>query len=170
MKSLAVVLAIIGGIAVATQPLLNGALGRSRGVLEAVFVSISVSYLAIVLALALKAARGAPLGLPFATWPWLVLWLAAVLAALTLALVAHDVAIWYFAAGLLGLIVLFAGTVATPVLGAGATVALLTAGQVGAGIVWDQIGVLGLPEIPITPQRLVGLGLVVLGVLLIRGL
>ena len=170
MKSLAVVLAVLGGVAVATQPLLNGALGRSRGVLEAVFVSISVSYLAIVLALALKAARGAPLGLPMTAWPWLVLWLATVLAALTLALVARTVAIWYFAAGLLGLVVLFAGTVATPLLGAGATVALLTAGQVGAGIAWDQFGVLGLPVIPLTPQRLVGLALVVLGILLIRQL
>jgi transporter family-2 protein len=171
MKVLALVLAVAGGLAVGTQPLLNGALSRSRGVTEAVYVSITVSFAAIALVLAGKAARaGGVLGLPFDLRSALVLAGAAALAALALALTAHDVAPWFFGAGLLGLIVLFAGTAATPILGVGVTVALLVAGQLAAGIFWDRLGVLGLPVVPVTPQRLAGMLLVVAGVILVRGL
>ncbi|HEV7214939.1 MAG TPA: DMT family transporter [Chloroflexota bacterium] len=170
MKIAALVLAIVGGLAVGTQPLLNGALGRTRGVLEAVFVSITVSFAAVVLLLAAQTARGSPLGLPFSIRSAIALAGAVLLAALTLALVGRAIAPWYFTAGLLGLVVLVAGTVATPILGVGVTTAALTAGQLGIAIVWDQIGVLGLPEVPISPQRVLGILLVIVGVVLIRGL
>ncbi|MGI8915136.1 MAG: DMT family transporter [Chloroflexota bacterium] len=170
MKAWALVFAVIGGLAIGTQPLLNGALGRTRGVFEAVFVSITVSYAAVVLLLALKAARGLPLGLPLSGWVAAVEAAALVLAVLALAIVGRDIAPWYFSAGLLGVIVLVAGTVATPILGVGLTTAALTAGQLGIAIVWDQVGVLGLPETAISPQRIVGMLLVVAGVVLIRGL
>lgn len=168
MKLLALLVAVVGGLAVGTQPLLNGALSRSRGVLEAVFVSISVSYTAVVLLLALRATRTPP-GLPFGPRSWLAAGGAAALAALALALTARDIAPPFFTAGLLGIVVLLAGTAATPILGVGATAAALTAGQLGAGIVLDQLGLLGLPEVPISPQRLLGVLLVVAGVVLVRG-
>lgn len=170
MKVVALLFAITGGLAVGTQPLLNGALGRTRGVFEAVFVSITVSFAAVVILLAAQAARGSPVGLPFSTRSAMALAGALVMTALTLAMVGRDIAPWYFTAGLLGLVVLVAGTVATPILGVGVTTAALTAGQLGVAIVWDQIGVLGLPEVPISPQRVLGMLLVIAGVVLIRGL
>jgi transporter family-2 protein len=124
----------------------------------------------VVLLLAAKAARGLRLGLPYSTGSAMALAGAVVLAALTLALVGRSIAPWYFTAGLLGLVVLLAGTVATPILGVGVTTAALTAGQLGIALVWDQVGVLGLPEVPVSPQRVLGLLLVIAGVVLIRGL
>lgn len=168
MRIMALVFAVLGGLAVGTQPLLNGALGRTRGVFEAVFVSITVSFTAVVLFLLAKTARGLPLGLPFSSGSAITLLGTFVLAVLTLAMVGRDIAPWYFTAGLLGLVVLVAGTVATPILGVGVTTAVLTAGQLGIAIVWDQVGVLGLPEIPISPQRVLGMVLVIAGVVLIR--
>lgn len=170
MKVLALLFALVGGLAIGTQPLLNGALGRTRGVFETVLVSVTVSYAGVVLLLAVKAGRGLPLGLPFSWRSTVALAGAFVLVTLTLAMVGRDIAPWYFSAGLLGLVVLVAGTVATPVLGVGVTAAALTAGQLGVAIMWDQFGVLGLPEVPVSPQRILGMLLVVAGVVLIRGI
>ena len=170
MKVLALLFALVGGLAIGTQPLLNGALGRTRGVFEAVFVSITVSYVGVVLLLVLKAGRGLPLGLPFSARSAIALAAAVGLVALTLTMVGRDIAPWYFTAGLLGLLVLLASAFATPILGVGVTTAALTAGQLGVAIIWDQVGVLGLPEVPVSPLRILGMLLVVAGVVLIRGL
>jgi len=170
LKVLALLFAVVGGLAVGTQPLLNGALGRTRGLFEAVFVSVAVSYAGVVLLLAVQAGRGLPLGLPFSSRSAIAMAGALGLVVLTLALVGRDIAPWYFSAGLLGLVVLLASAFATPILGVGVTTAALTAGQLGVAIIWDQVGVLGLPEVPVSPQRILGMLLVIAGVVLIRGL
>jgi len=54
VKVLALLFALVGGLAIGTQPLLNGALGRTRGVFETVLVSVTVSYAGVVLLLAVK--------------------------------------------------------------------------------------------------------------------
>jgi uncharacterized membrane protein YdcZ (DUF606 family) len=170
VKIFFLMLAVLAGFAGGTQPLLNGALSRTKGVPEAVYVSVSVTFVAIVLILAAKSMRMSETGLAFSGWSAALLAVAAVLAALALALVTHGVAPWYFTSGLLGLVVLFGATAATPVLGAGTTIAAVVLGQLLAGLLWDQIGVLGLSQIAISPQRLAGVALVVCGVVLVRGL
>ena len=57
---------------------------------------------------------------------------------------------------------------ATPRLGAAATVALFIAGQLGASLLLDQRGWLGVPLQPITPTRLLGVACLVVGMVLIR--
>ena len=69
---------------------------------------------------------------------------------------------WAFVAAL-------AGAYATPRIGVGVTAAALTAGQLFAGVIWDQFGALGLPMVPISPPRIAGLLLIVVGVVLVRG-
>ncbi|GEM_PF-2546843 len=170
MKLLALLLAVTSGVAVGTQPLLNGALGRSRGVLEAVFVSVSVSYVAIVALLIAKATRSGQVGLPFTVVAWTLVVVAALVGGLALYLTTRGLGVWYYTAGLLGLVILFAGAFVTPILGVGATAAAVIAGQLGASIVWDQLGVLGMPQAPFSPQRAVGMLLIIAGVVLVRGL
>ncbi len=169
-KLLALLVAVVGGMAVGTQALLNGSVGRSRGVLEAIFVSVSVSYLGTVAAMGLKATATRHFGLPMRPVVLGVVAAAAVLTLIVLIAVARDFPLPLLSPGLLGLVVLFAGTFAAPVLGVGLTAAALTAGQIGIGLVWDQLGVLGLPEIPLSPLRVVGMALIIVGVVLVRGL
>ena len=52
-------------------------------------------------------------------------------------------------------------------LGAGGVSAVLVAGQMVLAVVLDRLGVLGLPEIALTPQRLIGAALLIAGTVLI---
>ena len=70
--------------------------------------------------------------------------------------------------GLIGALVVLTALTATPRQGAGATVALFIAGQLGASLLLDQRGWLGVPVQAITPARLLGVACLVAGVVLIR--
>lgn len=61
----------------------------------------------------------------------------------------------------------FAVTLLGQRLGAVALVALVLAGQLGAAVLLDHLGVLGFPRIEVTVQRLLGAVLLVAGALLI---
>jgi transporter family-2 protein len=170
VQLLALLMAVASGVSVGTQPLLNGALGRSRGVLEAVFVSVSVSYVAIVLLLVGKVARTGQIGLPFTATSWALVVIAGAVGASALIVATPGLSAWYYTAGLLGLVILFVGAFFTPILGVGATAAAVVAGQLGASVIWDQLGVLGLPQVAFSPQRALGMLLIIAGVILVRGL
>ena len=71
--------------------------------------------------------------------------------------------VWLWAAGVMGLIVIFTITFATPRIGATATIGLLIAGQLAMGAVIDRFGLFGLEQIPIGWTRLVGIALLALG-------
>jgi len=80
---------------------------------------------------------------------------------------AATVPAWAWFGGLLGAAYVAATTVLGPRLGAAAFLALTLAGQMVAALLVDHYGVIGFPESPLTPARLVGAVLLVLGVLLI---
>ena len=80
---------------------------------------------------------------------------------------AAAVPAWAWLGGLLGATYVAATTVLGPRLGAAAFLALTLAGQMLAALLVDHYGVIGFPESPLTPARLVGAVLLVLGVLLI---
>ena len=71
--------------------------------------------------------------------------------------------VWLWAAGVMGLIVIFTITFATPRIGATATIGLLIAGQLAMGAVIDRFGLFGLEKIPIGWTRLLGIALLALG-------
>jgi transporter family-2 protein len=75
---------------------------------------------------------------------------------------------WVWAGGLLGAFYVTVIILATPRIGATATFALVIAGQLSASILMDHFGVLGLPKHPADWMRLLGVGFLVLGALLIR--
>lgn len=80
---------------------------------------------------------------------------------------AAAVPAWAWFGGLLGAAYVAATTVLGPRLGAAALLALTLAGQMVAALLVDHYGVIGFPQSPLTPARLLGAVLLVAGVLLI---
>lgn len=74
---------------------------------------------------------------------------------------------WAWFGGLLGALYVASTTVLGPRLGAAALLALTLAGQMASALVVDHYGVLGFPQAPVTPARLLGAVLLLAGVLLI---
>ena len=74
---------------------------------------------------------------------------------------------WAWLGGLLGAAYVASTTVLGPRLGAAAMLALVLAGQMVAALAVDQFGVLGFPQSAVTPGRLLGAVLVIVGALLI---
>ncbi|MFO1407558.1 MAG: DMT family transporter [Steroidobacteraceae bacterium] len=80
---------------------------------------------------------------------------------------AGTVPAWAWLGGLLGAAYVASTTVLGPRLGATALLALVLAGQMLAALAVDQFGVLGFPQNVVTPGRLVGAALVIVGAVLI---
>jgi transporter family-2 protein len=78
-----------------------------------------------------------------------------------------SVPAWAWFGGLLGAAYVASTTVLGPRLGAAAFLALTLAGQMIAALAVDQYGVLGFPQNPVTPARLAGAVLLVVGALLV---
>jgi transporter family-2 protein len=74
---------------------------------------------------------------------------------------------WAWFGGLLGAVYVASTTVLGPRLGAAALLALTLAGQMLAALAVDHYGIIGFPQSPVTPSRLLGAALLVAGVLLI---
>jgi transporter family-2 protein len=75
---------------------------------------------------------------------------------------------WVWVGGLLGAFYVLGSVVAAPKLGAATLVALILAGQAAASLLVDHFGWVGFEENPVTPGRLLGIGLVAAGVVLVR--
>jgi transporter family-2 protein len=70
--------------------------------------------------------------------------------------------------GIFGAIYITVAILAVPRLGAATVLALVVVGQMVGSLTFDQFGLLGLPQQPITLARLAGAGLLIAGVILIR--
>jgi len=75
---------------------------------------------------------------------------------------------WQWSGGILGAIYIALVVVLAPRLGAGTTIAAVVGGQMVASLMLDHFGWIGFPEHPISGLRLLGAGLVILGVALIQ--
>jgi bacterial/archaeal transporter family-2 protein len=75
---------------------------------------------------------------------------------------------WHWSGGLLGAVYIVATIVLAPRLGAATLIAALVAGQMAASLVVDHFGWVGFAEHQVTPLRLAGALLIVLGVVLVR--
>ncbi len=75
---------------------------------------------------------------------------------------------WAWTGGFFGAIYIAISILLVPRLGAATFVALLVAGQMLASLAFDHYGVLGVPQHSVDPSRLLGAGLLIGGVILIR--
>ena len=139
MTPIAVMLAILAGLAGSVQVAVMGRFGSRIGVLEALTFATCIQ-LVLSLAILLVARLGTGgLGDAFRAPAWM--WLG----------------------GVMGLTVVFTITFAQPRIGATATIGILIAGQLVMGAVIDRFGFFGVDQIGISWPRALGIGLLGVG-------
>lgn len=141
-RGLAIVLTAVAGGLIALQAPINAELGKATGGLAAALVSFAVGTIALTAIVVLSGKAGG-LGSTFEV-PW-----------------------YYLVGGLLGAIYVTNALLAVSVIGAGGVAALTVAGQLTASVAIDRLGLFGLDEVPLTPERLLGVGLLLVGTVLV---
>jgi transporter family-2 protein len=139
--ALLVVIAVIGGIAIALQAQLMGLLDKGIGTIEGVFITYGTGGLLIAGIMLLL--RGGNLG----AWqgvPW-----------------------YAYGTGILGLIIVGAIGYSAPRLGLVVTFTIIVASQFIVGAMLDHFGILGAAGRPLELSRLLGMGVLLLGIWLI---
>lgn len=138
---LLVAVAFLAGMGGAVQAPTNAALARTTGSLEASLVSFTGGFLLIlVFTLIVSKGKLQPMtGSP--KWSWL--------------------------GGLYGGFGVFATTLATPALGVGIVMATIMLGQLGGGLVIDGFGLLRSRKLHVSPWRIAGTALVLVGIVLV---
>ena len=131
----------VAGAFSALQAPINSALGRRTDVLFAVFVSFAVGTLALLAA--------------------------SLLTGQTAFAALREVPTWQLTGGFIGAVFVFSLTFFVSRLGAAGVVAAAVAGQLAGGMVIDRSASPGCPQIAVTPTRLVGLLLLVVGGILV---
>jgi transporter family-2 protein len=132
-----VAIAAIGGIAVTLQAQLMGLMDRQLGTLESIFITYGGGGLLIGLTMLLS--RGGNL----AAW--------------------HSVPWYALCAGAFGLVIVGSIGYGTARLGLVTALTIIVASQLITGAVLDHFGVLGAHLRPINLQRMVGIGLLLIG-------
>jgi len=141
-KGLAVLLTAVAGGLIALQAPINAGLGRATGSLPAALVSFSVGTLALAAIVVLSGKAG---GLDST----------------------FDVSWYYLLGGLLGAIYVTNALIAVAAIGAGGVAAATITGQLVASVAIDRLGLLGLDQVPLSPDRILGVALLVAGTLLL---
>ena len=141
-RGLAIVLTAVAGGLIALQAPINAELGKATGNVAAALVSFVVGTLALAAIVVLSGKAG---GLAST----------------------FDVSWYYLLGGLLGAIYVANALIAVSAIGAGGVAALTVAGQLAASVAIDRFGLFGLDEVPLTPERLLGVALLFAGTLLV---
>jgi transporter family-2 protein len=141
-KGLAVVLTAVAGGLIALQAPINAGLGKATGNLPAALVSFLIGTAALAAIVVLSGKAGG-LGNTF------------------------DVSWYYLLGGLLGAIYVFNALVAVSVIGAGGVAAATIFAQLTASVAIDRLGLFGLDEVPLTPERVLGVVLLLAGTILV---
>jgi transporter family-2 protein len=143
MKLLLWSLAAVAGVAAATQTAANSALAARAGLAAALFLNTGVVWLGTFLFLL---ASGGP----------------RTLTALAGAPLHHYVG------GLAGFAIIAPITFAFPRLGAAMALAIMVLGQGATALAIDHFGLWGMPAVTVSATRLIGVGFLVAGVVLLR--
>ena len=138
MLMFSIALAIATGVAMAGQSPTNAALGRTVGTFQASFTNFAIGWV-ICLVLVLTVGTG------------------------DLALVS-TVPAWQLIGGLYGALIIVSLVIATPKLGVVLSLTMTMLGQLIGGMVVDCFGLVGAAQIAISPLRLIGCAVVVIGV------
>jgi transporter family-2 protein len=141
-KGLAVLLTAVAGGLIALQAPINAGLGRATGSLPAALVSFVIGTVALA-AIVVLSGRVAGLQSTF------------------------DVSWYYLLGGLLGAVYVANALIAVSTIGAGGVAAVTIAGQLSASVAIDRLGLFGLDQIPLSPERIVGIALLLVGTLLV---
>lgn len=141
-KGTAVVLTALAGGLIALQAPINAGLGKATGNFAAAMISFLVGSAVLVLIVVLSGKAGGVSNVGDVQW-------------------------YYLLGGLLGAIYVANALVAVGSIGAGGVAAATIAGQLTASVVADRLGILGLEQISITPPRILGVILLLVGTVLV---
>lgn len=141
-RGVAVMFTAVAGGLIALQAPINAGLGRATGNLPAALVSFVVGTVALTAIVVLSGKAG---GLANT----------------------FDVSWYYLLGGLLGAVYVANALIAVSAIGAGGVAAATIAGQLAASVAIDRLGLFGLDQIPLTPERLLGVVLLFVGTLLV---
>lgn len=136
-----VLTATAGGL-IALQAPINAGLGRATGSLAAALVSFAIGTVALTAIVVLSGKAG---GLGSAS----------------------DVSWYYLIGGLLGAVYVTNALIAVAAIGAGGVAAATITGQLVASVAIDRFGLFGLDEVPLSPERLLGVALLLAGTFLV---
>jgi transporter family-2 protein len=141
-RGLAVFLTAGAGGLIALQAPINAGLGKATGNLPAALVSFLVGTAALLLIVLISGKAGGVTN-------------------------AGEVSWYYLFGGLLGALYVANALVAVSSIGAGGVAAATIAGQLTTSVVADRLGILGLEQVSLSPQRLLGVLLLLIGTFLI---
>jgi transporter family-2 protein len=141
-RGLAVLLTAVAGGLIALQAPINAGLGRSTGSLPAALISFAIGSIALAAIVVLSGKAGG-LGSTF------------------------DVSWYYLLGGLLGAIYVTNALIAVSVIGAGGVAAATITGQLTASVAIDRLGLFGLDQVALTPERMIGVALLLVGTVLV---
>lgn len=141
-RVLAVIATVAVGALVAFQPPVNSQFAKHTSVLGAAFVSTAIS--ALVMGVIALVAGDIPSPRQIAGVP-----------------------AGYLTGGLIGATLVTVSLVTVRTLGAGGVVAATVAGQLIVAALLDRAGIIGLDRVGLTPLRLTGFALLILGTLLV---
>jgi bacterial/archaeal transporter family-2 protein len=141
-RGLAVVLTAAAGGLIAAQAPINAGLGRATGSMPAALISFSVGTAALAAVVVLSGKAGGV----SATF---------------------DVSWYYLLGGLLGALYVLNALIAVSAIGAGGVAAATVFGQLTASVVIDRLGLFGLDQAPLSPERILGVVLLLVGTVLV---
>jgi transporter family-2 protein len=142
-RTLAVSLAALAGVLVGLQAPVNSRLGRSIGSVQAATFSFVAGTIALALVASLFYGGLGSFG------------------------EVGKAPLWALVGGLLGAVYVTVAILTVRTLGVSGLTAIVISGQLAAAVVIDRFGLLGIAKQPIGTQRIVGLALLVVGVLLV---
>ena len=141
-RSVAVLLTAGAGGLIALQAPINAGLGKETGSLPAALISFTIGTVALAAIVLLSGKAGGLTSVGDASW-------------------------YYLLGGLLGAVYVANALIAVTVIGAGGVAAATVAGQLTASVAIDRLGLFGLDQVPLSPGRVLGVGLLIAGTLLI---
>jgi transporter family-2 protein len=141
MNFFVIILTFISGFGLSSQAAINGALGKTTGAVEAAFVSFFVGSLGLFLVL-LFLGKGNVLEI-------------------------FTVPKWQIAGGIIGAAYIFLLVFAVPRVGVGISLVSVVCGQMIMSMLIDNYGWFQSKQIPITGQRLLGVALLIVALVLI---
>ncbi|CAM4500092.1 transporter family-2 protein [Paenibacillus endophyticus] len=82
--------------------------------------------------------------------------------------VLHDMQLWYWFSGVIGVGVVISLVNGIRLLGPTLGVSIMLSSQLGFALLWDSFGWLGLEKVPFTPAKLLGVLIIVGGIVLFK--
>ena len=141
-RGIAVLLTACAGGLVAVQAPINAGLGKATGGLPAALVSFGVGTIALAAIVTLSGKAGGVSS-------------------------SIDVSWYYLLGGLLGAVYVTTALLVVSTIGAGGVAAATVTGQLTCSVALDRLGLFGLDEVPLSPERLLGVALLLAGTFLI---